>query len=372
LRRFILFRGSSLYGSVDRMLEQLAAAFRAGGDRTVIIDATAPDYVEQLQRAIAEGVDAFLGFTGIGLDLRAADNLYNSLDRPLVSIYLDPLLLYWNQVATPIRRRVIFSTAPDDQPYWTGTLGVPIPMHHLPHAADPIPETELVPWAARDIDVLIAGTAPADPEALRAGWAAHGAAVERRLNDSLDAHDADPFAPLPALIAQAAAPVAALNSPESLHPYFSVLDQYLRARARWRMATALLPLRPVFAGPGWERLAPDSLGEQSADAVAGLMRRSRIVANSCTPYHGSHERIFQAMAAGAVSLSSATTWLRDTAPLDALIQLDPTRADPLAEAGRLLAAPDRAEAIGQAGRTWFQSGHRWCHRAGTIKDVLGL
>jgi hypothetical protein len=86
MRRFILFRGSSLYGSVDRMLDQLAAALHAGGDRAEIIDATAPGYVSTLQRAIAGGVDGFLGFTGIGLDLRAEGNLYNALDRPLISI----------------------------------------------------------------------------------------------------------------------------------------------------------------------------------------------------------------------------------------------------------------------------------------------
>ena len=38
---FILFRGTSLYGSVDRMLDELAAAFRADGDQAVIVDTTA-------------------------------------------------------------------------------------------------------------------------------------------------------------------------------------------------------------------------------------------------------------------------------------------------------------------------------------------
>jgi hypothetical protein len=113
--RFILFRGSSLYGSIDRMLGSLAAAFVAQGDAAPIIDATGPDYIRLLQQAITDGpVDAFLGFTGIGIDQRAEGNLYNALEKPLVSIYLDPLLLYWNQVATPIRRRLIDTTAPGD------------------------------------------------------------------------------------------------------------------------------------------------------------------------------------------------------------------------------------------------------------------
>jgi hypothetical protein len=370
--RFILFRGSSLYGSIDRMLDQLAAAFRAEDDLAAVIDATDPDYVLKLQRAVAAGVDAFLGFNGVGLDLRTSGNLYNALDRPLVSIYLDPLLLSWTQVATPIRRRVIFSTAPDDPAYWTGTLGLPIPLAHLPHAAEPVPKDAVTRWPERDIDVLLAGAAPADPVILRAGWSAHGDAVERRLNDVLDAHDADLWAPLPGLIARAAAPVAALGSPASLCPYFSTLDQYLRARARWRLAMALLPLRPVFAGPGWERITPQPFGECPAAEVALLMRRSRIVVNSCTPYHGTHERIFQAMAAGAVSLSSPTTWLRANAPPAAMALVEPDSADACACARRLLAKPARAEAIGRAGRAWFQAGHSWRHRVHQIKSGLGL
>src|ERR1700733_11757485 len=161
MSRFILFRGTSLYGSVDRMLDHLAAGFRAEEDEAVIIDATRPDYVATLQRTVAEGVDGFLGLTGIGLDLREENNLYNTLDRPFASIYLDPLLLYWDQIVTPIRRRVVFTTAPDDVPYWRGRAAVPI--RHLPHAADPWSAHRRGSWARRDLDIVFAGTGPADP-----------------------------------------------------------------------------------------------------------------------------------------------------------------------------------------------------------------
>jgi hypothetical protein len=126
MSRFILFRGSSLYGSVDRMLEQLAAAFQAEGDDALVVDATQPDYAARLRHEIAGGIDGFVGLTGIGLDLREENNLYNVLDQPFASIYLDPLLLYWNQIETPIRRRVVFTTAPEATGFSQFTMASPL------------------------------------------------------------------------------------------------------------------------------------------------------------------------------------------------------------------------------------------------------
>lgn len=378
--RFILFRGSSLYGSVDRMLDSLAAAFEGQSDAAPIIDATGPDYVRLLQQAINDGpVDAFLGFSGIGIDQRAEGNLYNALEKPLVTLYLDPLLLYWNQIATPIRRRLITTTAPGDLDYWTGTLGLPVPLHHLPHAAIPLPPgTAPTPWERRGIALLHAGTAPQDPAAMRAAWAQHGPLVEGRLNAMLDAHDADPFAPLPEIIAGVGHPVAALGSPQSLYPYFQTLDLYLRARVRWRMILALLDRELTLVGPGWGAVvaaAPGKvraklLGAKPAPEVAALTADARIVVNSCTPYHGSHERLFQAMAAGAVALTSPTGWLRDFAPDGALAQVRPDLADTATVADGLLTDPAQAQVLAEAGRAWFEAHHTWAHRAATLKEMV--
>jgi hypothetical protein len=378
--RFILFRGSSLYGSIDRMLDSLAAAFVARGDAAPIIDATGPTYIHALQQAITDGpVDAFLGFSGIGIDQRAEGNLYNALEKPLVSIYLDPLLLYWNQVATPIHRRLITTTAPGDLDYWRGKLSLPLPLHHLPHAAAALPPgTAPVPWDRREIGLLHAGTAPADPAALRAGWAQHGPQVEGRLNGMLDAHDADPFAPLPDIIARVGHPVASLGAPQSLYPYFQTLDQYLRARVRWRMILGLLGHDLTLVGPGWEPVVAAAsgpvraklLGPRAAAEVAQLTARARIVVNSCTPYHGSHERLFQAMAAGAVALTSATAWLGLTAPDGVLAQARPDLSDVGALADRLLGDPARAQAMAETGRAWFEAAHTWTHRAATIGQMV--
>ncbi|MEI9986458.1 MAG: hypothetical protein WDN69_26775 [Aliidongia sp.] len=166
---------------------------------------------------------------------------------------------------------------------------------------------------------------------LRAGWAAHGEAVEQRLNDILDAHDQAPLEPVIPLIAAVAHAVTRLEEPESLYPYFVTLDTYLRARARWRTALALMPLPTLFIGPGWDRVASAHdgpmratlAGEQPAGAVADQIGKAKLVVNTCTPYHGSHERIFQAMAHRAVSFTTETSWLRLMSPAGSVAQFRP-------------------------------------------------
>ena len=377
MARYILFRCSGLYGSVDYLVDELITAFSAEGDQISPIFAQREDSLGALERAIAIGADGFIGITGLGIDSRREENLYNALGWPFASIFLDPVALYWHQIVTPMRRRILFTTAPDDVEYCAGLPGAPA-IRHLPHASPPVPARLRLPWQRRDIDILFAGTAPKDPAALRGGWRNLGVHVERRLNDILDAHDAAPFAPILPLAAKGAAPAARLDAPQTLYPYFSAIDTYLRARARWLTAQALLPLPVQFVGPGWDRIVSvakgttraKAVGELPAAALAPAFRRARLVVNTCTPYHGSHERVFDAMAGGAVALTTATTWLRSAAPAGSLVQFRAEAKDVAVRAAELLRPGSEGEAIAAAGTAWHAAAHTWRHRVQEIKSGL--
>jgi Glycosyl transferases group 1 len=377
MARYILFRCSGLYGSVDYLVDELITAFSAEGDQICAIFAKRGDSPGALQRAIAIGADGFIGITGLGIDSRREGNLYNVLGWPFASIFLDPVVLYWHQIVTPVRRRILFTTAPDDVEYCAALPGAPA-IRHLPHASPPVPARLRLPWQRRDIDILFAGTAPKDPAALRTGWRKLGVRVERRLNDILDAHDAAPFAPILPLVAKGAAPAARLDAPQTLYPYFSAIDTFLRARARWLTAQALLPLPVRFVGPGWDsivsaaqvRTRAKAVGEVPAAALAPAFRRARLVVNTCTPYHGSHERVFDAMAGGAVALTTATTWLRSAAPAGSLVQFRAEAMDVAARAAELLRPGSEAEAIAASGTAWHAAANTWSHRVQEIKAGL--
>jgi Glycosyl transferases group 1 len=250
------------------------------------------------------------------------------------------------------------------------------PIRHLPHAATPLGAGENpVPFAQRDLDILFSGTAPPDPAGLRSGWLKHGPLIAKSLFRLLEAYDADPGQSLGALILRLE---PGLGSPEAMSFHFQAIDTYLRVRARWQTAQALMGLPAVFAGPGWDAVAATLsapvratlLGEQESGRVADLMRRARIVISSCTPHHGTHERIFQAMAVEAVALTTETRWLRDNAPADALVQFRPGRDDVAGMAADLLRDADKAGAIARAGRHWFEAGYTWRHSAATVRKAL--
>ena len=380
MARLVVFRGKSLYGYLNRFTEALAAALAEAGDAIVMIDTEQPDHLARLQQALQAGpVDGFVGFVRNGLIRQAQNNPYNLLDRPLVSIYLDPLVIYWQDVVTPIRRRVVFSTAPDDPALWSQGFGITVPpIRHLPHAAAPLSAGEApAPYERRDIDILFSGTAPPDPAGLRSSWLKQGPVIAKSLFRLLDAYDADPGQSLGALILRLE---PGLGSPEAMSFHFQAIDTYLRARARWQTAQALMALPAVFAGPGWDAVAAPLadpiratlLGALESGGVADLMRRSRIVISTCTPHHGTHERIFQAMAVEAVALTTETRWLRDNAPADALVQFRPGRDDVAALAADLLKDPGKAAAIAGAGRRWFEAGYTWTHSAAAVRAALGL
>jgi hypothetical protein len=383
MARLVVFRGKSLYGYLNRFTEALAAALAEAGDTIVMIDTEQPGHLGQLQQALGVGpVDGFIGFVRNGLIRQRDNNPYNMLDRPLVSIYLDPLLIYWQDAVTPIRRRIMFSTAPDDPALWTDSFRITVPpIRHLAHAATPLAQGEsAVPQDRRDVDILFSGTAPADPATLRSSWLSHGAPMAKSLFRLLEAYDADPGQSLGALILRLEPGLAAIGTPEAAAFHFTTIDTYLRARSRWQTAQALMTLPTVFVGPGWEAvvatlpgtLRATLLGQQESGVVADLMRRARIVVSTCTPHHGTHERIFQAMAVESVALTTEMRWLRQNAPQDGLVQFRAGRDDVAGIAAQLLSDPAGMSRIAETGRRWFEGGYTWTHCAGAVRAALDL
>lgn len=370
MRKAVLFAGQTQSGNVNRMLGGLKRAIEGLGIATTTIDTGREGYAAELA-AVAGDVDFFLAMTGIGLDLRAEDNVFNTIGKPFVSVYLDPLIPYAEQVRTPIKKRIITTTADSDVAYWAA-VAPDLAITHLPHAAEPVAEP--LAWEARDIDLLFPATGCGDPEEVRRDeWPRHGATVAAALNAIVEEHHARPLAPLTEAIATALKGAIDMANPFAVHPYFVTVDSYLRGAARWRALAGLAGLPVTVAGPGWEafrRRHPDSgfcfLGPCPADAVQTMIGRSRAVVNACTGYHGSHERVLDAQAAGALAVTTPTGWFRATVPGDAVVYLNeetPLRA--------LLDAPERMAEIAARGHAWQAAGHTWRHRAEALLARLG-
>lgn len=373
MKKAVLFTGSVLHGNVARMMAGLAQGFAALGVRATLLDVGRPDLGDALRRAVEVGdADFILSPTGLGLDLRAENNLFDRIGRPLVSLYLDPLVGYADQVLAPIRRRVVTTVSDCDLDYWR-EAGAPGAIRHLPHAATPRAGRD---WAGRDIALLFPATGCADPERTRADWSRHGAKAAAELNAVLDVHLRAPLAPLTSAIAEVLGGRLEVRNPYAIHPYFVTLEVYLRQRARWRLLEALKGLPVTVAGPAWETFAArhpghgfEFAGPRPAGEVQNMMARTKIVLNACTGFHGTHERVFDAAAAGAAAATSPTRWFCANAPRDAVILLeDDGAAD---ELRRLLGRDGDMARIAAEGRAWQARDHTWTHRAREILAWVG-
>jgi hypothetical protein len=373
MKKAILFTGDVLHGNVARMLAGLARGLAACGVGASLLDVRRPDFAETLRRAVAGGeADFFVSATGLGLDLRAENNLFDRIGLPLVSMYFDPLVGYADQVSVPIRRRIVTTVSDCDLDYWQAVAPA-IAVRHLPHAAEPGSGR---PWAERDIALLFPATGCENPERTRESWTRHGAKVAAELNAVLETHLAAPLRPLTAAIEEILGGRLDVRNPYAIHPYFATLDVYLRAHARWRLLESLRGLPVTVAGGGWDAFAARHadcgfvlLGARPADEIQALMARAKIVLNACTGFHGTHERVFDAQAAGAAAATVPTRWFDAHAPEEAVIRLD--MADAADNIGRRLARDRETERIAANGRAWQAQRHTWEHRARDLMAWIG-
>lgn len=375
----VIFKGISQYQSLNTMATELAEAYRDHGYHVDIIDLQDSSQHQYLSSIIKKSnIHVIINISGYGLDLKLSENLYQGCGIPVISLYFDPLILYANQIDLPISPRLITTTADTDIEYWGVHRPGGTSIRHLPHAVAPRP----VRGGRRRSGFLVfAGTGNGHPDVMRAEWSRHGPVIVDRLNRILEIVLSDTaLRPLSQLILEAIGDDVDLREPSILYPYFVTLDLYLRARQRWKLVCDLAEYPLLVIGEGWEPLAETLKDRPRARvtfspardvrALETVMARATLVLNACTPYHGSHERVFRAMALGTAALTSRTRWFAREAPTDALIQVDLERDHLGSVIDDVLTAPGKIEEIAEAGTRWFLDHHTWAHRVTCLEEWL--
>ena len=95
---------------------------------------------------------------------------------------------------------------------------------------------------------------------------------------------------------------------------------------------------------------------------------SKIVLNAFPGYNGSHERVFNAMACGAVALTGQSRLFADLFAAGEIVFQAPGA---LAEQTAALLADDAGlRQVAEKGRAAFMAAHTWDHRAQRILAAL--
>lgn len=369
--RVVLFKGASQYGSVNAMVGELPQAFARRGLRPVVVDMTEDALKRDLEPLLEDGAVAlFCCVNGIGLPSDGA-GFYALSDAPVFAYFVDHPVYHLDRLRAAVPRLTVSFPTADNVACCRRMIGPVPPACHVAHGAAAVAET---PWEDRDIPVLFAGTCHGGPpEDQRRAWRGRGDGEARVLGAIVEAHDVEPETPLELVIAE----VTGLDEGDgaALAPVFIAADTYLRDRAKARVVAALAGTGAVVCGEHWGFLAGSVPGVRFEGArptteVKPLMRKAKITFNALPPYYASHERVFQAMAAGSVAASPRSPLWRETFPAGEMIEL------PYGEAGvgevlrAALADDGGLRRMAEAGRRAFAAAHTWDHRAGAILDAI--
>ena len=369
-----LIRGAAAHGNVNRLIDGLGRGFAACGTGTLDVDPADRRSLAALQNGLASGAVDLVVAMNVGLDALHLNRAW--LNEAALFLYM---LDHPAVVAPALNRLVPAMTSPvasfpteTQVGFARHVLPADLTVRWLPHAADLRP---VRPWDRKDIPLLFVGNAGDGrlPEAIRDGWRRHGQRLADTLNRVADACLADP------VTSPDVAALRVLAAQGEIHPVelcltIAEVDRYVRERLRHQALQRLADVEGLHVfGAGWQALAANNgkacwHGPVDAGALPALLDRARIVLNLVPAYYDSHERLFDAAAAGAVPMTPATAFAEHIFGSAAVTF---TSVETIAETAQsAIADPEDMASRGENARAVVAGEHTWAQRARTILDWM--
>lgn len=370
--RIVLFQTGNFI--LDYILKQFFCFFTEKNCSLLIFDPS--DYEKSTQTLFTfaqQGIDAAFFFNNVGLSQTLQDgrNLWETLDIPCYDFLVDHPMYYADSLdAAPLETTVLCAdrTHADyiRRFYPRVAQAVFFPTGGCPSA------TSNAAWESRNIDILFIGSykyhSDYTPDALG-----------KLISDYMQAHTNDTFEQAVEACActQHDASLVSEGQLKELIEKHRYIETNVTARYRKTILTALLDAgMPIHVyGQGWET---SGLTEHpcfilhapvSFEEGLSLMENTKILLNHMAWFkHGSSERIFNAMASGAVCATDSSGYLDEILSdnkncilyrLESLSLQDSSGAAALAEKVKtLLSNPKKASAIAKEGQS-LASLHTW-------------
>ena len=364
------------------MLEAIAAGFAAVGARVFLFNYDNPDDQSRFEaaRAVFDRQEApYLLF-----DINANFNL----SLPNASKHMRRFSWIIDHPARHLPKLVDHAVPPIcgyvDATFIAdhAALRPDLPAVFLPHAGH-FPDATFRPMAKRSIDILFVGNIP--PSVTEAGFRAVLAAVPdpwptiaMEVVELVLSGTRTPWRALRERAAVDGIDITAPGMRDVAGRTLPMIENRIVALQRWVLLERLKDFRVHMAGvvPNFGGLDEAisnmpglvSLGLQQHAAVEALVRDSRIALNpSFLLPGGFHERIWQAIGAGAVVLSTTSSVLAEVfRDGDSIAFMPPDAPTFRARVEDLLAAPERLDAMAAQARTILEQGHTYVHRAAAV------
>jgi len=385
--RIIMYKGQSQYDVVRYFVDDLAEGFREYDYDVIIIDLFKDEQaLDKLLKVLQDGNVFFIfSFNGIGIDieLNNGGRLHEQITIPFFTFFVDHPIYHGARLHShnnQFNSHHIYSFLDDKQAGFAKQymLDKKTAMS-LPHAASHINAIQVDSKAIidRDIDIFLPG-GYGDPEEIRNSWKDWSSPLANILEELIEYAQAYPQHTLPQSYEQILSSKGFHSNMFNNKSYelLRKADTYLRRKFRHDLVIALQGENLLVAGNGWENFSHTKGKIRIAEAmpyaeVLKTMRNSKLVVNAFSTYNQySHERVFDAAAAGAVSMTLSSPYFEETfvSGENALFFQDAADAEQVAS--QALATPDSLQQIADNGRTLVLESHQWKHRAANILEAV--
>lgn len=316
-RRIVLFRTGNFI--LDYILKQFQATFSDRGCETFVFDPA--DYAvstEALFRFAREGIDAAYFFNNVGLlqTLEDGRNLWETLTVPCFDFLVDHPMYYADSLDFAPAQTTLLCADLTHTEYVrrfyprvhtarflpTGGCEVSVDAEHATGISGPT-------WAKREMDVLFIGS-------YKYNSSCEASDLDKRITEHLMAHTGHTFEQAVELcLTEDALTDAKLKEIIEKHRF---LETNLTALYRKTIMEDLVNvgIHVHVYGNGWEQTGLNGHpnfhlhAPVSFEEGISLMSRTKILLNHMAWFkHGSSERIFNAMAQGAVCVTDSSAYL---------------------------------------------------------------
>jgi len=373
----VIYKGSYQYDAVNIFADSLGRAFEKMGYSVVFIDLTKPDLIETLQKELSTPKKFILSFSCIGFHFNIGDkNLYELLSYPFIALMVDHPGYFLDRFN--IKNIIVTCIDRSHVKFMHDYFGDSKKVAFLPHGGcfdeSDCNETE------RPIDILYAGTY-FDQNRYLEEINSLPEIPRKLVMEIAETVLGGNYVPdQEALIKVAEKHNIDLSDKEFyrtfLRDVITRTEVYVRSVKRHRLLETLdkSGLNVKIYGNKWPSGIYKNLKPAPAKTfpeILVLMKKSKIVLNSCCYPDGSHERVYSAMLNGAVSLSDYNPYLAENfTDMENIIFYKWLELSALPDKINNVLSENRWQKIAEAGRKTALEKHTWDARALELLKIV--
>lgn len=377
LKRILIIKGSSQYGSARYFCDELQQAFLSKDCLVTMLDLTA--FTDKCAPDLFASYDMIFSFDVTGIEL------YNTMEvKPFFWTFLIDPPAYLNERLKQIYSDVMVSCIDRRHVAYIDRYYKNIPWTcFMPHGGLTGGRPKLIPFSERKYDVVIMGSLNQIDD------------IEAVIDSLKKDYD-----PLVSSVIEAAMCDLDKDIEEILHETIKemnidfddlmfrefmylirAVDALRRYHKRYTLVSGLIQngIAVDVWGIGWEQIISDNVdrdlirlhGEVSYEEAKYILADSRILVNDMPPYYeGSHERVFAAMQCNTVVATDKSSYFEECfVDNEDILFYDNKDIGSLTDRiNNLLADPSKAESIAENASVSSQE-HTWASRAMAMLEI---